>query len=145
MTTATATRAPSARLRRAGVATLVTHVLFLMSAAALAELYVRGRLIAGSHAALADVDPSMLVPYGDHLGNPLAWAYLPVALTALLGVGVGALYAVAGLALTLLTDLRLHHRRLHRVLLATTLLCVAVVVVLAGPFGTDLTNWFLRD
>ena len=142
MTTATATRAPDVRLRRAGVATLVAHVLFLMSAAGLAELYVRGRLIAGSHAALADVDPSLLVPYGDHLGNPLAWAYLPAAL---LGVGIGALYAVAGLALTLLTDLRLHHRRLHRVLVATTLLCVAVVIVLAGPFGTDLTNWFLRD
>ena len=144
MTTAVRSAAPSVRLRRAGVAVLVLHVLFLMSAAALAELYVRGRLAAGSRAALADVAPSALIPFGDHLSNPLAWAYLPVAATALLGVGVGALYAVAGLALSLLTDLR-HHRRPARALLATSLLCIAVVVVLAGPVGADLHAWFMPD
>ena len=144
MTTATATTAPTAGVRRAGVVVLVAQVLFLMSAAGVAELYVRGRAVAGSHAALADVDPAALVPFGDHLTNPLAWLYFPVTLTALGGAGVGALYTVAGLALSLLTDLR-HHRRLSRVLLVTSLLCVAVVIVLAGPFGTDLADWFLRD
>jgi hypothetical protein len=92
--------------RRVGTVTLALQLVFLVSAAWLAVLYARGLSIAGSRAALGSVRPDSLIPFGMHPANPLAWVHTLAILTALLGVGVGALYAVAGLALSLLSDLR---------------------------------------
>lgn len=131
-------------LRRSGTAILVSQLIVLTSAAWLATLYARALAATGSHAALGSISPDTLIPFGTGAANPFTWLHTLAVFMLVFGYGAGALLALAGLVLSLLTDLR-HDRRRARTLLVTSLLCVAVALALSTGFGDDLHYWFIPD
>ncbi|MER7455533.1 hypothetical protein [Micromonospora sp. NPDC126480] len=87
-------------------------------------------------------DPKDLVPFGLGMANPFTWLYVLVSLLFLVGLVAVPLLAAYSVLL-LVRDRESVPRRTRRLLLAVTVVGVAVTVLRFAPVGTELTRWWL--